>query len=279
MTPLVSRLVNYANSTDDPIAIIAGDKKISYKMLAEKIFSAASKLLEMGVSRGDRVMLSASNTPSFIYGYFATHLLGAIAVPIDPHTPESRIKYFINIVTPKVIFFHNGTENILKFSNSIEKLDCNKINNSIKDYSKLHEIADIMFTTGTTGDPKGVILTHKNIASAANNINRFIKNTFKDREVVSLPLSHSFGLGRLRCILLARGTIILNGGFTFPGEIFLAIEKWRATGLSFVPAGFAVLYKLTGESIRNYKEQLKYIEIGSAPMPIENKKLGLPRIL
>jgi long-chain acyl-CoA synthetase len=273
MVPIVSKLVSYADNTDNGIAIIAEDQKISYKTLTEKIFSAASKLLDMGVSRGERIILSASNTSSFIYGYFATHLIGAIAVPIAPQTPEKSIEYFIKKVSPKALFFDDNKKINSKLLHPIEELDCKKINNKINDFSSLHGIADMIFTTGTTGKPKGVVLTHRNIAAAAFNINTFMKNTSEDREVVTLPLSHSFGLGRLRCILLKGGTIILNGGFTFPGEIFQALEKWGATGLSIVPAGLAILIRLAGLKIGEYSEQLRYIEIGSAPMPLEHKNL------
>jgi long-chain acyl-CoA synthetase len=132
--------------------------------------------------------------------------------------------------------------------------------------------ADIVFTTGTTGDPKGVVLSHKNILCAANNINTFIGNTSEDREVVPLPLSHSFGLGRLRCNLLKGGTIILEDGITFPAKIFKAIEKWEATGFSSVPAGLAMLLRMTNDRIGRYAEQMRYLEIGSSPMPIEDKR-------
>ena len=273
MVPIVSKLVSHADNADNGIAIIAEDREISYKTLAEKIFSAASRMLELGVSRGERVILSASNTPSFIYGYFATHLIGAIAVPVSPQTPEKSMEYYIKKVTPKALFCGDNKIKYSKYNYPIEELDGNKVNDKINDLSSLHDNADIIFTTGTTGEPKGVVLSHGNIVAAARNINTFIKNTSADREVVPLPLSHSFGLGRLRCVLLAGGTIIISRGFTFPRELFHALEKWRATGLSFVPAGLSILLRLTDSKIGEYSEQLRYIEIGSAPMPLDHKKL------
>jgi long-chain acyl-CoA synthetase len=200
-------------------------------------------------------------------------LIGAIAVPISPQTPEKSMEYFINKVTPKALFCGDNKIKCSKYIYPIEELDGNKVKDKINDFSSLHGIADIIFTTGTTGEPKGVVLSHRNIAAAARNINTFIKNTSADREVVPLPLSHSFGLGRLRCILLAGGTIIISRGFTFPRELFHALEKWRATGLSFVPAGLSILLRLSDSKIGEYSQQLRYIEIGSAPMPLEHKKL------
>src|SRR4030067_2753222 len=192
MVPIVSKIVSYADNTDNGIAIIAEDQKISYKTLTEKIYSAASKLLEMGVSRGERVILAASKSPSFIYGYFATHLIGAVAVPIDPQTPETRIEYIIKKVRPRVIFTASRIKNISITIHSIEELNCDIIYKNISNVLEMSDTADILFTTGTTGEPKGVMLTHQNITTAASNINQFIRNNSKDHEVVPLPLSHSF---------------------------------------------------------------------------------------
>jgi long-chain acyl-CoA synthetase len=267
-------ILQHAVSFSHKPAIIAEEQQIScYGYLQEKIFSAAAELSGKGVLRGDRVILAASNSPSFIYGYFGAHLIGAIVVPVDPNTPDSRLRYIIDQVDPKAIFtvrpFQHDSISVRSI-NDLENLPNRKTGYKIPD---LLDVADILFTTGTTGDPKGVVLTHGNIFHAASNINAFIKNTSEDREVVPLPLSHSFGLGRLRCNMLAGGTIILAQGFTFPGVIFQAIERWKATGLSFVPAGWAILLRLDGEKIGDYSSHLKYIEIGSAPMPLEHKKL------
>ena len=77
--------------------------------------------------------------------------------------------------------------------------------------------ADILFTTGTTAEPKGVILSHRNIAQSANNINSFIGNNHNDTELLAMPLSHSFGLARLRCVLSAGGTLVLLGSLVNVG--------------------------------------------------------------
>jgi long-chain acyl-CoA synthetase len=139
-------------------------------------------------------------------------------------------------------------------------------------FPKLSDRADILFTTGTTGTPKGVILTHQNILASATNINTFIQNTREDIELIPLSLSHSFGLGRLRCNFLLGASIVLANGFLLPGKIFRQLTETKASGISFVPAGAAVLFKFGGEKLGNFRDQLRYVEIGSAPMPLEHKQ-------
>jgi long-chain acyl-CoA synthetase len=278
MKPLIAYLMEHAVRSPGKIAVVQDQKRVTYGELIKKIKSTAFHLEQLGVAKGDRVILSASNTPSFVYGYFAVHLLGAIAVPLPPQTPDGRLSYIIDKISPRAIFINREFEYKsykAKLTGTFDHLDA-----ADKDYPlpSPDMTADILFTTGTTGESKGVVLTHKNIYSQAFNINTFIGNTAEDIEVLPLPLSHSFGLGRLRCNVVTGGTIILVDGFLVVGRIFQAFEEWNATGFCFVPAGLGVLFKLSADKIGQYADQLKYIEIGSAPMPMENK-LRLMRLL
>lgn len=83
-------------------------------------------------------------------------------------------------------------------------------------FPEKEELADILFTTGTTGSAKGVKLTHQNILAGAVNSNEFIGNDTSDTEIIPLPLHHAFGLRRLRTNLFLGATVILLDGFMFP---------------------------------------------------------------
>jgi long-chain acyl-CoA synthetase len=274
MTESIARSVlTHSEEKPDKPAIIAGKAVISYRQLRENIFGAARKLQELGVRPGDRVMLSAASSPSFVYGYLATHLLQAIAVPVDPQSTETRLKYIIEQARPKAAFLAgtiNSESGVPIFSvKTLEELPPADMK---VEFPPPTAVADILYTTGTTGEPKGVVLTHETIRRTAYNINTFIGNSAEDREVVPLPLSHSFGLGRLRCNLLSGATVILVNGFAFIGNIFRAIERFDASGLSTVPAGIAMLFRSARDKIGAYADQLKYMEIGSAPMPLKHKR-------
>jgi long-chain acyl-CoA synthetase len=134
-------------------------------------------------------------------------------------------------------------------------------------------VADLLYTTGTTGLPKGVALTFGNLSAATENINRFIGNTADDVELLALPVSHSFGLGRLRCVLSQGGTLVLLSNFASVKKFYGEMERCQATGFGMVPASWAYLKKMSGNRIGNYAGQLKYIEIGSAFIPLEDKLL------
>ena len=144
---------------------------------------------------------------------------------------------------------------------------------TIPDGLRGSDTADVMFTSGTTGNPKGVRLSHDNIAGSASNINGFVGNGADDVELLGLPICHSFGLGRLRCNMLTGATVVLHNGFANLKSVFSAIERYGVTGFGMVPAIWAYIKRFSGERIAAYASQIRYIEIGSAAMPEDDKRL------
>ena len=240
-SPLLKAIYNHSIEIPDKIALIEGDNEVTYSQLWRAIEQASKDLEKEGLKKGDRLILQASKELLFVYRYFACQLIGVIAVVVDPASTEERMSYIRDIIKQK------GT---------------------IDD-----ETADLMFTTGTTGAPKGVCLSHANIAGSAENINAFIGNTSEEVEVLGLPLSHSFGLGRLRCTLLKGATMVLIGNFANLKVFFNALEQYHATGFGMVPAVWQYIRKFSGTRIGKFSSQIKYIEIGSSAMPVEDKEM------
>ncbi|NVN94340.1 MAG: acyl--CoA ligase [Bacteroidetes bacterium] len=255
-------------------ALIEENKAISYSELASKILATKFALEnDLNIKKGDRVIISANKQIGFVYAYFGAHLAGVIVVPVDFDTNQTRLQYIILKIKPALMIgFENPISNIMNIP--IDYFDNLKGSSEInKEFPQIDEIADIVFTTGTTGDPKGVILKHRNIAASANNINIFIQNTSEDVELLALPVSHSFGLGRIRCVLSKGATLILLGSFTNVKKIFRIIETHGVTGFAMVPSSWAYIKKMSGTKIGKFSHLIKYIEIGSAPMPMEDKHL------
>lgn len=270
MESIVKKLFDIAEKTPDKIALTDGSKAVSYHQLRKGIIYSYKKLkYTYSLQKKDCIILSADKYIPFVYVYFAAHLLGVISVPIDPETNSIRFQTIKEKVAPKLIigFAKYDIEN----SANIEIFDGES--NAIEiEYPDGEDIADIIFTTGTTGKPKGVTLTHKNIVAAAQNINSFIGNTADDIELLALPISHSFGLGRLRCVLSLGATLVLLGSFANVGRFYRFMRSFNITGIGMVPASWALLKRMSGYRLGDYADQLHYIELGSAPMPIEDKE-------
>lgn len=260
-SPMLSAIWGHANATPNKLAVIFGDERVSYKELADQICSAAAFIQSKGLKHGDTLAIKAQKGLKFIYAYFGAQLLGVINVVLDPEANAKRLDYITALTKPKLMLEDKDIQ-----------LEMGAIPSG--DFADLSQddVADIVFTTGTTGAAKGVLLTHFNIFSSADNINGFIGNSPNEIEVLGLPLCHSFGLGRLRCTLLKGATMVLVPSFANLKAFFAAIEQHNATGFGMVPAVWAYIRKFSGMRIAKYAPQIKYIEIGSAAMPIESKK-------
>lgn len=270
MKTIEEQILLHATLSPNKIALIWGDEEITYQQLWINCLKNASILTEKyHLKKGDRVILAASASPKFVYAYFGTHIAGGISVPIDPDTNQTRFEYISKSINPICVF--GELCNVKDKVDPFFELDDST---SVMDYGvpASSQIADILFTTGTTGSPKGVSLSYSNLSAAAQNINTFIGNTKDDIELLALPISHSFGLGRLRCSLSMGSTIVLLGTFANVKRFFGELKHRGVTMFAMVPASWNFIKKMSGEYIKNFSDQLKFIEIGSSFMPIEEKK-------
>lgn len=264
---LLKAIYQHSIEKADKVAIISKDVVITYSLLWKNILGTAKFLQSLKLKKGDNILLSAQKEVGFIYAYFASHLIGLVNVIMDPTSNEERKEYIASIARPKAVFGVNGG---IPYSEiCIEGEPC------IIEKVFPQDVAEILFTTGTTGKPKGVLLTHVNIACSADNINSYIGNNSEDIELLGLPICHSFGLGRLRCNMLNGSTFILLGSFANLKLLFHVIEKYQVTGLGIVPAVWKYIKKMSGNFIGKYASQIRYIEIGSAAMSLEDKILLL----
>ena len=273
LVTLEERIYEHSLSLPCKPAIIGTDGSfITYDQLKERIFRAFNSFCKRGLKKGDHIILSAEKSIEFVSLYFGAHWGGITTFPLDPETNSVRIKKIMEAVQPKYIlgdFRHLGENESVNYQSFLEVNQQEK--ESLANLS-LENVADVMFTTGTTSDPKGVMLTNLNEAAAARNINQFIGNKENDIEMLALPISHSFGLGRLRAALSNGQTVVFVNGFASMKKFFGAIEKYGVTGFGMVPASWAYLSKMSGDRIAQYSHQLKYIEIGSAFLPLEEKE-------
>lgn len=270
-SPLLQSVFHHAEIVPDKTAIVVGNIEVSYSLLALNVRKAASLLDGLGLRPSDRIILSAHKDIEFIYLYLGAHILGVTNVIVDAESNKERLNYIEDKTNPLWCF---GYESSKHRSMLFAEIDIEALQpySGVSDNLSVDDIAEVLFTTGTTGAPKGVCLSYGNIAGSASNINSFIKNEATDIEVLGLPICHSFGLGRIRCNLMMGATIVILGSFANVRLFFKTIERYHATGFGVVPAAWAYIRKISGTRIGKYASQIKYIEIGSAAMPLETKK-------
>lgn len=271
MKTIEEQIFEHVQRTPDKIALISGDVEITYAQFWEYCLKAAATLTNVyHLQKGERVILSATGHIEFAYVYFGVHIAGGICVPIDSDTNQTRFDYIEQSTKPIGVIgtLHNVSQKTIAFEDVIKGTTISEF-----EVPTMSQMADILFTTGTTGAPKGVALSYANISAAARNINEFIGNSSEDVELLALPVSHSFGLGRLRCSLSIGATVVMLGTFANIKKFFGEMKRCHVTMFGMVPASWGFIKKMSGKYIGKFAEQLKFIEIGSSFMPAEDKQL------
>lgn len=272
METLLHHLLQTAANYPDRIALRCGPRAVGYAEFRTRILTTSAYLRRIGVGERDRVLVCGSNTLAVPVLYFAVHALGAVVVPVAPDTPESVIAALASDAEARIAIIEKSVVGIPCPTVSPKIAVEATAEDEIEPVCHSDAIADLLYTTGTTGRKKGVVLTQANVLAAARNITEFVGSGPDDIEVVPLPLSHSFGLGRLRCMAIAGNTMVLEPGLGAGATVVQRILDSRATGLAMVPAGFDIMRRITGDALGKARRHLRYIEIGSAPMKPETRE-------
>ena len=232
------------------------------------IMGLAGAITSLGIDVGERVLVVGPNSASFVIAYFAVHAMGGVAVPAGPDVSEDGLQEIREECDPRLEIdlrpgVQVGRSAVLTGQDVLEHFKHAPL---LRPRCTIDRPADLLFTTGTSGRRKGVLLSHRNISAIAGNINAFIPIHDGDTELVPIPFGHSFGLGRVRCWALAGHHLIAWNGFRNLPAMCVALRDRGVTGLALVPAAVAMLRTTIGHRFAEYASAVRYIELGSAPM-------------
>jgi acyl-CoA synthetase (AMP-forming)/AMP-acid ligase II len=128
------------------------------------------------------------------------------------------------------------------------------------------------FSSGTTGKRKFILVNRRQEKLMAAHICSNVGNTTLDTEILLMPMSHSFGLGRMRSAIFAGTRIVIGYEFRNLKKLFSAIKAHHITGFGLVPTALRYILKLSGNMVSNYGPQLNYLELGSAQLSEDEKR-------
>ncbi|KIL45072.1 AMP-binding protein [Jeotgalibacillus soli] len=213
------------------IAIVEKDKRYTYKQLDKEIIKVASSLQRMGIQQHDRVMIVLKNRLENVVMYWACQKIGAVYTPINHRLSAKEVEYCVNDAEAKAVVYERTSQDaVLKATfrenpiliglGSVDGADIfynELIDRSVGSYNKpaIHEddIALMLYTSGTTGRPKGVPRSQKNEYSAA--VAHVIQNQYCDGESTlgTMPLYHTMGIRSLLSIALLNGKYVVLPDF------------------------------------------------------------------
>jgi len=238
-------------------ALIYRGREISYSEVIENIGSFASLI---DVLPDERVLILSENRPEWIYSLFAIWKRGAIAVPVDFMSSPEEIAYIIGDSKPKLAFCSDQTKENLRRAVEISQTELEIINFDEvalpKPYEKIfhreaEDIALILYTSGTTGSPKGVMLTFRNILSNIEGVAEAKVAEKNDSTLAILPFHHSYPLMVTVLLPLHLGATIVFLDKLSPEDIMDKLKRYRISVLVGVPRLYNLFHRRIMERIES----------------------------
>ncbi|MBM7647591.1 long-chain acyl-CoA synthetase [Bacillus ectoiniformans] len=277
------------------------DQTSTYAELDQAVTQFASSLHSLGIKKGDHIALLLGNSPHFVISLYGAMRAGVTVIPINPIYSPEEISYILSNGDVKAVVMLDlllplAEKISLQLPNVHHFIVCDSNDEKAKafdvtefsilpkmktfsrllssDHSKFEcpllddeETAVILYTSGTTGKPKGAMLTHKNLYSNARDIGEYLKITKEDRVVTVLPMFHVFCLSvALNAPMIQGATMLILPRFS-PKDVFASVMNHQAT----VFAGVPTMYNFLLQYPEGQSEDLASLRLcisGGASMPV-----------
>ena len=242
----------FKHATDCPhkLCLVDDRRAISYSEYLDQILKGASYLLKLGVRSGDLVMVEASQTIDYLALQLSIQSLEAIFVPISSNLSIEKIESLIFKVKPNYVFT-NSTKKDLAFRNVIElqqftaQLPYYEVFH-LTSFPKKNDVSEILFTTGTTGSEKGIVISFENNIAIAENVIAGTGMKDDNVELILSPFNHSHGLRRYYANMYKGASVVMQSSLVFVKNLFYKMDKYKVNSIDMVPSTLSVLLKMSG---------------------------------
>jgi len=256
------------------VALVCGDDRCTYAQLDAWTDSLAACLAEAGVRRGDRVVIHLDNSIDAVVALFGALKVGAVFVMVNPTTKSEKLAYILNnceavvlvadvrgrsVVAEmcrrapslRTVFFSGNRPDDCELEEweGVRQISLDRVARAQSAKSPVRpalidlDLAALIYTSGSSGTAKGVVLTHLNVLSALRSISGYLGNTAHDVILNVLPLSFDYGLYQVFLAFHAAARLILEPAFGYPTRLLKVLVRERVTGLPIVPMIAALLLK------------------------------------
>jgi amino acid adenylation domain-containing protein len=289
-------LAHAAAVAPEKVALVCGRERLTYAALEHKTNALANTLVARGVERGDRVLVFGDNTVETVIAFWAALKANAVPSVISPLTKASKLAYLVNDCRPTALI----TEGHL--GQSFREPACSRHLRTVVVSGRVApaqlaalpgglawdealaagdggrppqrrnldiDLAAIIYTSGSTGEPKGVMLSHRNMLTAAAAITDLLALGADDVILSVLPLSFNYGLYQMILAFRQGARLVLERSFAYPAHVLKVMMEEGATGFPGVPTIFAMLLELKAVAQLDLAK-IRFVTNTAAALPVKH---------
>lgn len=265
---IVEAVLSYADTQPDKLCLADDGIEVTYKQYSEKIRKYSACLLSLGLEKGDSIVIESCQSVDYLALELAMQLIGVVFVPVEHNCAHSKIEGFAERAEAKSIIAVENSDisfSSYTFSELLEKSEkCQPLESYTLPDSD--DVSEILFSTGTTGKEKGIVITHKNNIALAENVMYGVEMQKDNIEMIPSPLNHSHGLRRYYANMFNGSTVIILGSVMDIRRFFSNIDKYNVNAMNLVPTALSVVLRLSKDKLSEYADRIRYIQLGAAPM-------------
>ena len=269
MRPRYTRLLHdsllmSAHDHPDKVALVTGDERVTYRDFLDRSLRLARALQEHGIQRGDRVAVFLENGVAAAVGIYGALLAGAVFIVVNPQTKAPKLAYVLADAGVSAIVTEGRLARVVAVASadvpSLQTVvQAGDIQAAVADVLALDtvlaetppeplptsviplDLAALVYTSGSTGNPKGVMLSHQNMVFAQGSLSQYLRLGDDERILNLLPLAFDYGLYQALMAAHLGATLVLERSFAFPAEVVRRIHGEQVTVVPGVPTVFATL--------------------------------------
>ncbi len=296
-TPLLHDFLEHsAARLADKVALVVKGARLTYGELDRQANALANALEKAGVERGDRVVVFADNTVETVVSFWGVLKANAVISVVNPLTKADKLTYYLNDCRAKVMITDMHLANVFAesaphaehlkqviVSGTLDEKRLAGVKNVVSWSKALDahaktapkrrcldiDLAAIIYTSGSTGDPKGVMLTHRNMLTAATSISTYLEMREDDVVLGVLPLAFDYGLYQLIMSFRVGARLVLERSFAFPAQVLKVMADEKVTGFPGVPTIYAILAEL--KNLKDFDlSAIRYVTNTAAALPVKH---------
>lgn len=268
MRSIVRSIHEHSIEFPDKTAIIATDMTVSYQKLWMYISGVAKTLIGKGITHGDRVILEAGYTVEYLVCCYGIQLAGAVDVPVEHGIPADRVAAISTEINPKMVL--TGDHLLEQLGVTFDDFTAEE--SESVEFPTEDMLQEILFTTGTTGKSKGVMVTHYGQMNMCEANNRILDYSIDNVWLIPSPMNHAAGLRKTHMSMVKGSTVLLMDGFKNLKLFFKNIADHHVTSLYLPPAGIHFILTLASKKLAELNDQLDFIYSSSAALPSGDKE-------